>query len=73
MKRKADKCPGGSDLACQANPHNGHGWRAGVTALGHRRLLLRAIAALDNVEKRTPTNTTAAPEAILKELGFSPI
>jgi SAM domain (Sterile alpha motif) len=25
----------------------------GVSALGHRRLLLRAIAALDNVEKRT--------------------
>jgi class 3 adenylate cyclase len=32
----------------------------GVFALGHRRLLLRAIAALDNVEKRTPTHTTAA-------------
>ena len=32
----------------------------GVSALGHRRLLLRAIAALDNVEKRTPTPTTAA-------------
>ena len=32
----------------------------GVSALGHRRLLLRAIAALDNVEKRTPTPATAA-------------
>ena len=35
----------------------------GVSALGHRRLLLRAIAALDNVERRTPTPTTApAPQ-----------
>ena len=33
----------------------------GVVALGHRRLLLRAIAALNNVEKRTPAPTTAAP------------
>ncbi len=32
----------------------------GVSALGHRRLLLRAIAALDNVEKLTPTHITAA-------------
>ena len=36
----------------------------GVSALGHRRLLLRAIAALDNVEKPTPTHTTAAPAPV---------
>ena len=36
----------------------------GVVALGHRRLLLRAIAALNNVEKRTPTPTTAAPAPV---------
>ena len=32
----------------------------GVSALGHRRLLLRAIAELDGVEKRAPTHTAAA-------------
>jgi class 3 adenylate cyclase len=36
----------------------------GVSALGHRRLLLRAIAALDNVEKRTPAPATAAPAPV---------
>jgi class 3 adenylate cyclase len=35
----------------------------GVSALGHRRLLLRAIAELDNVEKRT-THITAAPAPV---------
>jgi class 3 adenylate cyclase len=36
----------------------------GVSALGHRRLLLRAIAALDNVEKRTTAPATAAPAPV---------
>ena len=36
----------------------------GVAALGHRRLLLRAIAELDGFEKRTPTHTTAAPAPV---------
>jgi SAM domain (Sterile alpha motif) len=36
----------------------------GVSALGHRRLLLRAIAALDNVKKRTLMHTTAAPAPV---------
>jgi class 3 adenylate cyclase len=36
----------------------------GVSALGHRRLLLRAISALDNVEKRTPAPATAAPAPV---------
>ena len=31
----------------------------GVWALGHRRLLLRAIAELDDIERRTPTHTRA--------------
>ena len=36
----------------------------GVSALGHRRLLLRAIAALDNVEKPTPTHSSRRPRPL---------
>ena len=36
----------------------------GVSALGHRRLLLRAIAALDDAEKGTPAHSTAAPGSV---------
>ena len=36
----------------------------GVAALGHRRLLLRAIAELEGFKKRTPTPTTAAPASV---------
>jgi hypothetical protein len=32
----------------------------GVSALGHRRLLLRAIAELADIQKRTPTHAAAA-------------
>ena len=39
----------------------------GVSALGHRRLLLRAIAELDGVEKRTPTHATAATATLIPE------
>ena len=39
----------------------------GVSALGHRRLLLRAIAELDGVEKRTPTHTAAATATVIPE------
>jgi hypothetical protein len=39
----------------------------GVSALGHRRLLLRAITALDNVEKRTLMHTTAAPAPVMPQ------
>ena len=39
----------------------------GVSALGHRRLLLRAIAELDGVEKRTPTHATAATATVIPE------
>jgi class 3 adenylate cyclase/predicted ATPase len=39
----------------------------GVSALGHRRLLLRAIAELDGIEKRTPTHTTAATATAIPE------
>ena len=39
----------------------------GVSALGHRRLLLRAIAELDGVEKRTPTHAAAATAAVIPE------
>jgi SAM domain (Sterile alpha motif) len=38
----------------------------GVSALGHRRLLLRAIAELDGVE-RTPTHATAATATVIPE------
>jgi class 3 adenylate cyclase len=39
----------------------------GVSALGHRRLLLRAIAELDGTEKRTPTHTAAATATVMPE------
>ena len=39
----------------------------GVSALGHRRLLLRAIAELHGVEKRTPTHATAATVTVIPE------
>ena len=39
----------------------------GVSALGHRRLLLRAIAELDGVEKRTPTHPAAATATVIPE------
>jgi class 3 adenylate cyclase len=39
----------------------------GVSALGHRRLLLRAIAELDGVEKRAPTHTAAATATFIRE------
>jgi class 3 adenylate cyclase len=39
----------------------------GVSALGHRRLLLRAIAELDGIEKRTPTHTAAATATAMPE------
>ena len=39
----------------------------GVSALGHRRLLLRAITELDGVEKRTPTHATAATATVIPE------
>src|ERR1700751_2507438 len=39
--------------------------KIGVASLGHRRLLLRAIAELKSVDKGTPTaaSTTSAPTA----------
>jgi class 3 adenylate cyclase len=39
----------------------------GVSALGHRRLLLRAIAELDGVERRAPTHTAAATATVIPE------
>jgi class 3 adenylate cyclase len=36
----------------------------GVSALGHRRVLLRAIAGLENVEKGIPAHTTPAPASV---------
>jgi SAM domain (Sterile alpha motif) len=41
----------------------------GVAALGHRRLLLRAIAELEGFEKRTPTHTTAPPTPVTLQQG----
>src|SRR5262249_4628085 len=42
--------------------------KIGVASLGHRRLLLRAIAELKNVDKATPTaaNSAFAPAALSK-------
>ena len=47
----------------------------GVSALGHRRLLLRAIAGLANVEKGIPLHSNAAPASVTvqqRELSRAP-
>jgi class 3 adenylate cyclase len=41
----------------------------GIAALGHRRLLLRAIAELEGFEKRAPTHTTAVLAPVTPQQG----